>query len=124
MSAVVDLFRHHIVPAETLLSDAFPLCAWLAVIHIRIDGNAAAWQKFSPDFDVFWIEQTHEIVHDDIDAIFVEIAMIAEGEEIELEAFAFHETCIRHIGNGDRGKIRLAGDGQRLVNSGQLNLTK
>ena len=80
------------------------------MVAVWVDGKAAAWQEFAPYFDVLWIEQVYQIVHDDVDAVFVEVAVVAEGKQIELEALAFHELLIRHIGNVDGGKVWLASD--------------
>ena len=41
----------------------------------------------------------------------MKIPVVAEGKQVQLEAFAFDHFLIRHVGDGDLGKIRLAGDG-------------
>ena len=41
----------------------------------------------------------------------MKVAMIAEAEEVELEALALHHLDIRDVLDADLGKVRLAGDG-------------
>lgn len=53
-----------------------------AVVGIRIDGNPATRSKDTGDFDVFRIHQTNEVLHDFVHAIFVEVAVVAEAEQI------------------------------------------
>ena len=87
-----------------------PFCSRLAIITVRIDGNTATRGEFAPDFDVLRIHKANQILHDDIDAVLVEIAVIAEAEQIEFERFTLHHAHIRHIRNGHGRKIRLSGN--------------
>ena len=48
--------------------------------------------------------ETNQIFHDNIDTVFVEISMIAEGEEIEFEALALYHLHIGDVGNADFSK--------------------
>jgi hypothetical protein len=70
---------------KPFFSDGRPLRAFLSVIAERIDGYAAARQKLSPNFHVFWVHQRNEVFHNNVDAILVEIAVISEAEQIELK---------------------------------------
>ena len=71
--------------------NVFPLCTRFTIITVRINGNTASWSKFSPHFNVFRIHQFDKVFHNDIDAILMEISMIAEAEKVE----------ITHIDTGD-----------------------
>ena len=51
-----------------------------AINSERMNGNAAARGKFAEDFNIFRLHQTDKIFHDDIDAIFMKVAVIAEAE--------------------------------------------
>ena len=51
------------------------------------------------------------VVHDDIHTVFVKVAVVSEREEVELQALTLHHTFVRHIGDADFGKVRLARDG-------------
>ena len=35
------------------------------------------------DLDVFGLHEAHEVFHDDIDTVLMEVAVVAEGEEVE-----------------------------------------
>lgn len=54
-------------------------------VAVRIDGNAAARGEFAPHFDIARFHDFNQIVHNDVDAIFVKVAMIAEAEQIQLQ---------------------------------------
>lgn len=82
---------------------------WLAIIAVRIDGDAAARGEFAPDFDVARVHQFDQIVHNDVHAILVEVAVVAEAEQIQLERFALDHFDIGHIADVNRRKVRLAG---------------
>ena len=58
------------------------LRTFAAVVGIRIDGNPPTRSKDTGDFDVFRIHQTNEVLHDFVHAIFVEVAVVAEAEQI------------------------------------------
>lgn len=74
---------------QAKMGHVFIFGARLPVIAPRIDGNTPARRKFSPHFNVAEIKQLDEIVHDDIDAVFMKIAMVAETEKIQFQRFAF-----------------------------------
>lgn len=86
------------------------LRTFAAVVGIRIDGNPATRSKDTGDFDVFRIHQTNEVLHDFVHAIFVEVAVVAEAEQVQLERLALHHALARHIRDVDGCKVRLAGD--------------
>ena len=50
-----------------------------------MNGDAAARCEFAEYFDVFRIHQGDEVFHDDVDAVFMEVAVVAEAEEIEFQ---------------------------------------
>ena len=64
----------------------FPFGARSAVVAVWVNGNTAAWCKFAPHFDIFWIHEFDKIFHNDIDTVLVEIPMIAETEQIQLQS--------------------------------------
>ena len=70
--------RLHIMEMKALFRRLFPLCTRLAVICIWIDGQTTARCKLAPYFDVLRIHQLNEVLHDDVDTIFVKIPMVAE----------------------------------------------
>ena len=89
----------------------FPSCAGLAVVAVRVDGDAAAGRELAPHLDVLRIHERDQVFHDDVHAVLVEVAMVAEAEQVQLQALAFHHALARHIGDVDGGEVGLAGDG-------------
>lgn len=100
----------------------FPLGSRLAVIAIRVDGNAATRRELAPHLDILRVHQGNKILHDDVHAVLVEIAMVAEAEQIQLQALAFHHAFPRNIGNVDGGEIGLARDGAQAGELGAVEL--
>ena len=93
---------------ETEAGEVFPLGIRCAVVAVRVDGEPAAGEKFAPYFDIAGMEKLDEITHDDIHAVLMEIAVIAEAEKIELQGLAFHHVLIGDIGNINGRKVRLS----------------
>ena len=109
---------------ETEAGKVLPFGIRCAVVAVRVDGEPAAGEKFAPYFDITGMEKLDEVTHDDIHAVLVEIAVIAEAEKIELQGLAFHHVLIGDIGNINGRKVRLSCLRAEAVNSGQLNLMK
>ena len=82
---------------ESFLSHSFVFSAGTSVVGIGVDADATAWGEETRYLDVFWIHETYEVLHDDVDTILVEVTMVAEGEEVELEALALHHATIRKV---------------------------
>ena len=68
--------------AEALPCHLLPISAGLAVVTVGIDGETAAGQEFTPDFYVFGIHELYQVFHDYIYTVFVEIAVVPEGEQV------------------------------------------
>lgn len=98
------------------------LRTFAAVVGIRIDGNPPTRSKDTGDFDVFRIHQTNEVLHDFVHAIFVEVAVVAEAEQVQLERLALHHAHIGHVGDIDGGEVGLAGDGAQARELGTVEL--
>ena len=94
---------------ETLECNLFPAGAGLAVVAVRVDRDAAARRKFAPDLNVLRFHQADEVLHDDVYAVLMEIAVVAEAEQIQLERLALYHALAGHIGDIDSSKVRLAG---------------
>ena len=110
--------------SKALLSQLFIFGSRLAVVGVWPDADAAAWGKDTGYFDILRIHQINEVLHDDVHAVFVEIAMIAEAEEIKFQTLALYHLYIRNIADANLCKVRLTCDRQREVNSGQLKRTQ
>ena len=57
------------------------------------------------------LHQLNQVVHDDVDTVLVEIAVIPEAEQIQFQRLALHHDLPRHIGDIQGRKVRLPGDG-------------
>lgn len=83
----------------------------IGIVGKGIDADAAAGHEVTGDLEVFGIHEADQVLHDDIDAILVEIAVVAEGKEVELEALALDHPFPRDIGDIDMSEIGLPGLG-------------
>ena len=96
--------------SKALLSQLFIFGSRLAVVGVWPDADAAAWGKDTGYFDILRIHQLNEVLHDDVHAVFVEIAMIAEAEEIKFQTLALYHLYIRNIADANLCKVRLTCD--------------
>ena len=62
----------------------------VGVVGKRIDADTATRHEISRYLQVFGIHQFYQILHDDVHAVLMEIAVIAKREEIEFETLALH----------------------------------
>ena len=92
---------------KTLGGHFFVFGTRTAVVCIGIDGNASSRGKYTRNLDILGIHQTDKVLHYLIHAVLVEIAVVAETEKIEFQAFGLHHLHVRDIGNAYFGKIRL-----------------
>ena len=77
------------------------------VIGIGINAYAAPRGENPGHLQVFGVHQPDEILHYNIDTIFVKCAMITETEQIQLQAFTFNHLHCGNIINPDSSKIGL-----------------
>ena len=95
---------------EAILSHFLVLGAGLAVVGKGIDTDAATRNEDACHLDVFGFHQADEVFHDDIDTILVEAAMIAEGEEVKLQALALHHSLVGQIADANLCEVWLTCD--------------
>lgn len=105
---IIHFFRIHIMMKETEPGEIPPFSPWNAIVAVGIDGKTAAGEKFAPHFDIPRAQETDEVRHDHIHAVFMKIAVIAIAEKIQFQRFAFHHVFVRNIGNINGGKVRLS----------------
>ena len=98
---------------EALLSEMLILGARAAVVGIGINADATTRGEEPDDLNILGIHQTDEILHDDIDAILMEITMIAKTEEIQLQTLRLHHPLTRNIQDLNLSKVRLPRDGTK-----------
>ena len=102
--------------------DLFPARVRTAVVGVGMDGDTAARREFAPDLDILRVHERDEVLHDSVHAILVEIAVIAEREQIEFQALALHHALIRHVVDVDRGEIGLTRDRAEARELGAVEL--
>ena len=100
-----------LVGGETLTGQCFIFSPRTAVIGIRMDGYSSARREKTEHFYVLGIHQLDKVVHDHVDAILMEPAMVAETEKIQFQALAFNHPDVRDVADADLCKVRLAGYG-------------
>jgi len=96
------------VGGETLLGELLVLRAWLAIVGVRPDADAATRGKDTCYLDVLRVHQLDEVLHDDVHAVFMEVAMVAKTEQIELEALAFHHLHVGDVADANLGEVWLS----------------
>ena len=102
---------------QAVLCHFLVLRAGFTVVGVGINADSTTGNEDACYLDVLGFHQSDEVLHDDVDAVLVEAAMIAEREQIELEALAFHHSFVRQIVDADLGKVGLARYGAK---SGKL----
>ena len=100
----------------------FVLGARTAVVGVGVDGDAATWGEEAGDLDVFGIHQFDEVLHDDVDTILMEIAVVAEAKQVKLQALALHHSHVGDVTDADFRKIGLPGDGAEAGELGAVEL--
>ena len=112
----------HVVVHHSVLRHLFILGSRTSVVGIWIDADATTRGKNAGDFDVFRIHQTDEVLHNLVDAILMEVSVVAETEEVELQAFALHHTLVGQVTDSDFGKVRLSRDRAEAREFGAVEL--
>ena len=103
----------HPVVLEPVLGQLLVLGAGTAVVGVGVDGDAAAGGEDTCDLDVFGGHEAYEVFHDDVDAVLMEVAVVAEADEVELETLTLHHALIGEIADAYLCKVGLAGDGAK-----------
>ena len=98
---------------QPFFSRLFIFRSRLSIIAKGMDAYTAAGCEKPCYFDVLRFHQSNQVFHNDIDAVFVESAMIPKTEQIEFQAFAFYHFNVRNIIDQDSCKIRLSGNGTK-----------
>ena len=96
---------------QALLGHLLVLGTRTAVVGEGIDADATTRGEEARDLNVLGVHESDEVFHDDVDAVLVEVAVIAEGEEVEFEAFALDHAAVGDVGDADLGEVGLARNG-------------
>ena len=81
------------------------------VVGVGIDRDATTGREQANDLNILGIHQAHQILHDRVHTVFVEVAMVTEREEVEFQALRLHHPLARDIENLDLRKVGLSCDG-------------
>lgn len=77
----------------------------------RVYGNASAWGEYAFDLYIARIHEPHEVVEYDVYAVLVEVAVVAEAEQVEFERFALHHALAWYVVDDYLREVGLSGDG-------------
>ena len=110
------------VRGEAGPGNLFPARVRAAVVGVGMDGDAATGRELAPDLDILRIHECDEVLHDSVHAILVEIAMVAEREQVELQALALHHALIGYVVDVNGGEIGLACDRAEAREFGTVEL--
>ena len=79
----------------------------IAVVRERFDGDAATRIEQPDDLQILRIHQLDQVFHNDIHAVLMEVAVVAEAEEVELETLALHHQRARDVINNKVTEVGL-----------------
>ena len=80
----------------------------VAIVGKRLDGNAATGIEQTDDLQILGVHQLDQVLHDDVHAVLVEVAVVAETEEVEFQALALHHQRARDVINNKVSEVGLA----------------
>ena len=80
----------------------------VAIVGKRLDADAATRVEQADDLKILGIHQLDQVLHDDVDTILVEIAVVAEAEQVQLQALALDHALARDIVDDDVTEVGLA----------------
>ena len=60
------------------------LMVGVTIVGEGLDGDAATGVEQADDLQIFRIHQLDKVLHDDVDAVLMEVAVVTEAEEVEL----------------------------------------
>ena len=90
---------------QTLLF--YVLVFGVGIVGEGVDADAASWGEDAGYLKILRIHQSDQVFHDDVHAVFVEIAVIAERKEIELERLGLHHLLPWNVGDIDSSEVGL-----------------
>ena len=87
------------------------LVVTVAIVGKRLDADAATGVEQADDLEILGVHQLDQVLHDDVHAVLVEVAVVAETEEIQLEALALDHAHTGDVVDNDVAEVGLAGLG-------------
>lgn len=95
---------------EAALRQLLVARAGATIIGVGVDADPATGCEEPRHLDVLRVHHADQILHDDIDAVLVEGAVVAEGEEVDLQRLTLHHPHVGDVADPDLGKVRLPRD--------------
>ena len=86
----------------------YVLVLGVAIVGEGLDRNSPTRIEQAYDLKVSRVHQLYQVLHDDVDAVLMEVAVITEAEEIEFQALALHHQRAGNVINNKVSKIGLA----------------
>ena len=105
-STLLDVVRGKSFFCQTLV-----LCAFSAVVGVGPDWDAASWGEYSCHLNILRVHKADKVLHDDVDAVLMEVTVIAEAEKIKLKTLALHHLHVGNVWYANLGEVGLACDG-------------
>ena len=79
----------------------------VGIVGEGVDADAATGGEDTRYLKVLRVHQFDQVFHDDVHAVFVEIAVIAERKEVEFERLRLYHLLPWNVGNVDCGEVGL-----------------
>ena len=73
--------------------------------------NAAARTELTGHLHPCRVNSSYEVIQNAVDNLLIESGIVAEGNEVVLEALCLHHFFCRGLGDGQLAAVRLPGDG-------------
>ena len=100
-----------VVCGKSFFCQTLVLGTFSAVVGVGPDRDAASWGEYSCHLNILRVHKADKVLHYDVDAVFVEVAVIAEAEEIKFKTLALHHLYVGDVGYANLGEVGLTGDG-------------
>ena len=108
--------------SQPFLGKGLVFGAGASVVGKGMDADASTRDEETENLNVAGIHQLDQVIHDNVDAILMEIAMVAEREEVKLETLALHHTAVGDIHDFNLSKVGLSSDGAKRGKLGAIEL--
>ena len=105
---------------EPVLGHLLVLGTGTAIVGIRVYTYASAGREETDYLNVLRIHETYEVLHDGVDAVLVEVAVVAEAEEVELETLRLNHAVVGEIADANLCEVGLPCDGTEACELGTV----
>lgn len=106
-------FGIHVVKDEALLCQLFIFRVWPSIVAVGVYAYATTRCKLTPNFNISWVHKLYKVLHDDIYAILMVVAVVAEAKHVKLKALTFNHVNVWNVANIYGCKVGLPGNGAK-----------